>query len=150
VNGGKPLHPNVGKHAQLASQVAARFGIPRNDCLRLTDDSMVAALAAGDPSLLLKKDGTPYLTPVVQTPPPPPVAPPPVKLTKLQALRAFYEALAEEVATAGYPKGVDPNTFNSAADKFDKALSLAERPNTPGEGVAALKAAVKLAANLIA
>jgi hypothetical protein len=111
---------------------------------------MLEALAKGDPSLLLKKDGTPYLTPVVQTPPPPPPPPLAVKLTKVQALRAFYDALVDEVATSGFPAGVDPGDFGKAADKFEKALKLAEAPKTAGEGIAALKAAVRLASTIIA
>lgn len=149
-NGGKPLHPNTNKRVLMAKQVSQKFGIPYNDCLTCTMVSLQACLDQNDPSLLIvNKTGLPLIPPAVQAPPPPPVAPPPVKLTRLQALRAFYEALVEEVATSGYPAGTDPVAFGKAADKFDKALTLAERPQTPGEGVTALRAALKLIPSLI-
>jgi cobaltochelatase CobS len=42
-----------------ATMVARHFGISRNDVLKATVESMTEAFAADDPSLLVRKDGTP-------------------------------------------------------------------------------------------
>jgi hypothetical protein len=143
------LHPNTGKKSADVSAAAKLFGLNYNAVATCTWDSVKAAIANNDPSLLIvKATGLPLIPPAVQTPPPPIV--PAAPNTVLGLVKALVEAAIDEAATNGLPAGADPAVLDKALERFQKLYARAEHPTTPKpEAVNALRQAVKIACELI-